>query len=170
MTGWLSYHPVRMMSGVSTVACYASVHAVLDAIEVQDDLQLRFLVTEREQRQAANAFSKLSNQGAMRGCVGAIDGWLCPIHKPRRRKVRRVAFFFLGHYQRYGVNVQACVDPHSRFTSILSASPGRMGDSIAYQRWRLAQVSEGSLPDWRQCLCEQQLAAHAIHQAKYHLS
>lgn len=38
---WLvgySYHPVRMLSGVSTSAVYADVHAVMDAIQDHEEL------------------------------------------------------------------------------------------------------------------------------------
>jgi len=136
-----SSSPPGCRSGDSAFA-YSSVHAVMDAIQANDELQLRFPITESEQRQSARSFRALSNEGIMRGCVGAVDGWLCSIQVPRRSQVGRVASFFSGRYQRYGVNVQACVDSHSRFTAINSASPGGMGDSIAYLRWKLSQLSE----------------------------
>lgn len=78
----------------------------------------------------------------MRGCVGAIDGWLCPIQVPRRREVRIVASFFSGHYPRYGINVRPRVDYHCRFTAISSSSPGGMGDYIAYLHWKLSQLAD----------------------------
>ncbi|EGZ07497.1 hypothetical protein PHYSODRAFT_319330 [Phytophthora sojae] len=130
---WLvgySYHPVRMLSGVSTSAVYADVHA------------LRFPISEQEQRHSAREFARLSNDGIMRGCVGAIDGWLCPIQVPRRREVRIVASFFSGHYPRYGINVRPRVDYHCRFTAISSSSPGGMGDYIAYLHWKLSQLAD----------------------------
>lgn len=42
-----------------------------------------------------------------------------------------------GHYQKYGLNVQACADSLSRFTV---NSPGGMNDVYAFQCWRLSKV------------------------------
>eukprot|EP00644_Phytophthora_capsici_P015270 jgi/Phyca11/113545/e_gw1.24.167.1 len=132
---WLagySYHPVRALSGCSKTAFYNSIHKVMDAIQCCDELQLRFPVTRFDQQKTARAFSRLSSERAFTGCVGAIDGWLCEVQVPRKTEVKRVTSFFSGHYQCYGVNVQACVDHHCRFTAISTKCPGGMGDALAY--------------------------------------
>ncbi|KAG6955632.1 hypothetical protein JG688_00011795 [Phytophthora aleatoria] len=76
----------------------------------------------------------------MKGCIGAIYGWLCPIRVPRKTEVTRVRGFFSGHYQRDGVNVQACCDHLSRFTAVSCSSPGGTGDAVAFLKWRLSLV------------------------------
>ena len=64
--------------------------------------------TEEPERCAAEWNEKSAAFGVFHGCVGAIDGWLCCIHKPKN--VDNTAHHYSGHYQRHGVNVQAVVD------------------------------------------------------------
>lgn len=78
---WLgggSYHDVRSNSGVSVAAFYASIHQIVDAIIAHPELQLEFPTSEPARRHAAKAFERLSSSRVMKGCVGAVDGWLCP--------------------------------------------------------------------------------------------
>ncbi|GMF42254.1 unnamed protein product [Phytophthora fragariaefolia] len=112
----------------------------MDAIEAHDEMQLCFPTTRFEQHKAAKSFADLVKSPVLLGCVGAIDGWLCCIQVPSRKEVNCVSPFFSGHYQRYGVNVQACVDHRSHFTVISSASPGGMGDALAFTRWELSSI------------------------------
>ncbi|OWY97381.1 hypothetical protein PHMEG_00032103, partial [Phytophthora megakarya] len=95
---WLagySFYPVRVLSESSRIVIYNSIHEVMDAIQAQDELQLR-------------------------------NEWL----------------LFSGHYQCYGINVQACVDHYSRFTAIASKCPGGMGDALAYEKWNLSEITD----------------------------
>ena len=64
--------------------------------------------SEELERCAAEWNEKSAAFGTFHGCVGAIDAWLCCIYKPKN--VDNSAHYFSGHYQRYGVNVQAVVD------------------------------------------------------------
>ncbi|KAE9108655.1 hypothetical protein PF007_g12574 [Phytophthora fragariae] len=140
---WLSggsYHDIRSKSGVSVSAFYDCIHEVVEAIIAHPDLQLQFPTTLAAQRHAASEFKKLSTSKVMKGCVGAVDGWLCPIKAPKKNEVTRVRSFFSGHYQRYGVDVQACCDHLSRFTAVTCSSPGGTGDSVAFLKWRLSAV------------------------------
>ncbi|KAE9188111.1 hypothetical protein PF004_g22599 [Phytophthora fragariae] len=140
---WLSggsYHDVREISGVSVPAFYRSIHEVVGAIIAHPELQLQFPTTVQAQRHAAKAFERVSNSRVMKGCVGAVDGWLCPIRVPQKKEVSRVRSFFSGHYQRYGVNVQACCDHLSRFTAVACSSPGGTGDAVAFLKWKLSRV------------------------------
>ncbi|KUF93215.1 hypothetical protein AM588_10009113 [Phytophthora nicotianae] len=140
---WLSggsYHDVRSNSGVSVAAFYASIHQVVDAIIAHPELQLEFPTSEPAQRHAVKAFERLSSSRIMKGCVGAVDGWLCPIRVPPKKEVSRVRSFFSGHYQRYGVNIQACCDHLSRFTAVTCSSPGGTGDAVAFLKWRLSAI------------------------------
>lgn len=142
---WLaggSCHGIRAYSGVSTSAFYESVHSVIDAILDHPDLQLRFPTDEQSQRAAARLFAAKSNCGALRGCVAAIDGWLCPIRTPRSDEVTKVRSLFSGYYQCFGVNVQACCDVRSRFMAIACSSAGGTGEAIAYIKWGLADYVE----------------------------
>jgi len=69
-------------------------------------------------------------------------------------------FFFFGHYQRYGINVQACCDASSQFTTMSINSPGGMNDSVAFLGWGLFLHHLCHLPlcnymigDLAYCLC-----------------
>jgi DDE superfamily endonuclease len=53
------------------------------------------------------------------------------IEAPSHKIVGNVRAHFFGHYQRYGVNIQACCDHLSRFTYIGLAGPGVMNDNQA---------------------------------------
>lgn len=64
--------------------------------------------TEELEHSAAEWNEKSGAFGVFHGCVGAIDGWLCCIHKPKN--VDNTAHHFSGHHQRCGVNVQAVVN------------------------------------------------------------
>ncbi len=56
-----------------------------------------------------------------------------------------VGSYFSGHYQSYGVNVQATCDAECRFTSISILCPGGTGDSKAFAASYLHQYVS-SLP------------------------
>jgi hypothetical protein len=51
---------------------------------------------------------------------------------PSQKETYNVGSYFSGHYQSYGVNIQATSDCNSRFTSISVLCPGGTGDSKAY--------------------------------------
>jgi len=83
---WLgggSYHDIRIVSGVSRAAFYSSVHKVIAAIIAHPKLQINFPSGHHALEGQAQAFALLSNNGVMRKCVGAIDGWLCSHGKVR---------------------------------------------------------------------------------------
>ncbi|KAG6954607.1 hypothetical protein JG688_00012263 [Phytophthora aleatoria] len=83
---------------------------------------------------------KLSSSKVMKGCVGAVDGWLRSIRVPRKKEVTRVRSFFSSYYQIYGVNSQVYCDHYSRFTAVTCSSPGGTGDAAAYLKWKLSSV------------------------------
>ncbi|ETN10680.1 hypothetical protein PPTG_22677 [Phytophthora nicotianae INRA-310] len=84
--GWGSHHDVRSNSGVSVAAFYASIHQIVDGIIAHPELQFEFPTSEPAQRHAAKAFERLSNSCTIKGCVGAVDGWLCPIRVPQKKR------------------------------------------------------------------------------------
>jgi hypothetical protein len=61
-----------------------------------------------ELRAVSDSFESISYQGiSMRGCIGVIYGWICAIVVPLSSAVGNMISYLSGHYQRYGVNVQA---------------------------------------------------------------
>jgi len=93
-------------------------------------------------RQAAAGFQSISTQGVINGCVGVIDGWLCPIITPARNVVGNVRTYYSGHYQWYGMNVQAVVDHACRFMFLAVAAPGSQPDVNAIANTSLPQYLE----------------------------
>ena len=79
---------------------------------------------------AAEWHKKSTAFGVFHDCVGAIDGWLCCIYKPKN--VDNTAHCFSGHYQRHGVNVQAVVDANLCFIHFGVIGPGRTNDARAF--------------------------------------
>jgi hypothetical protein len=53
---------------------------------------------------------------------------------------------YIGHYQRYGLNVQACCDHQSRFIALGVNSPGGRNDAVAHLEWDLKNRIDG-LPE-----------------------
>lgn len=140
---WLgggSFHHIRVITGVSKSSFYRIIYRVMRAIHEADELKLRFPATSEKKKQMSEGFATRSTGGILQGCIGAMDGWLCSVRVPRKRECGRVDSFFSGHYQEYGLNVQACVDYNSRFTAVAVSCPGGMNDSMAFQRWEMSEL------------------------------
>ena len=60
-----------------------------------------------------------------------VDGYLLRIKVPCRWEVGNVRSYFSGHYQCYGINIQAVADHHSRFIYLATAAPGVTPDRDA---------------------------------------
>jgi len=89
-------------------------------------------MTVSELQNAASDFEVHSSHGIFNGCIGSLDGWLCRIRVPSPTEARRVKDYFSGHYQCYGLNVQAVCDASCRFTSLSVLCPGGTSDSKAF--------------------------------------
>ena len=85
-------------------------------------------------REINQTFQNIQTCDAFKGCIGALDGWLCKIQAPALRDEKNVISFFSGHYQCYGINVQAMCDGNCKFTYVNIASPGGLNDITAFRR------------------------------------
>jgi DDE superfamily endonuclease len=81
----------------------------------------------------------------MKGCVGALDGWLCKIETPSARENTNPRPFH-SHYNAEGVNVQVCCDSECRFINVAINSPGSTNDVVAFAESSLILLVD-SLPD-----------------------
>ena len=111
-----------------------------DGIKYCPPLEFSRPWTEAELNEASAGFEGISGEGIMRGCIGAIDGWLCPIQSPPTSVVGNVKTYFSGHYQRHGFNIQAIVDHLGRFLYIAVAAPGSQPDINAFNRTCLHSI------------------------------
>jgi DDE superfamily endonuclease len=142
---WLaggSYTDISLFTGISQASfyrvCWQTIHAICEC----DELQLHFPTTLEECQEAAAGSRSISRGEAFVTCVRAIDGYLLATKAPPKDIVNNVHSYFSGHYQRYGVNVQAVCDHLSRFTYIAVAGPGVMNDSITIQEVDIGEMIE----------------------------
>jgi hypothetical protein len=103
-------------------------------------LSINFPSSVEEAEEAALGFQSISTQNCIWNCVAAIDGYHLQITTPSKKDAKNVRSFYSGHYQTYGVNVQASCNHNCKFSFIGVAGPGVLGDREALQ-----QVSLGSL-------------------------
>ena len=89
--------------------------------------------------------------GVISNCVGVLDGYLLSIVTPAKKHARNVRSYFSGHYQKYGINIQACCDAHCRFLFLGIGGPGVTGDRMAVTESGLFELIE-SLPQGYVCI------------------
>ena len=145
---WLSggsHLDIRVCAGISTSSFYHSAYKCIDAILQVPELGYEFPTSEDQIAEAAEQFKEHSTNNVMEGCVAALDGMLLRIHTPASRETGNVKSFFSGHYQDYGINVQAACDSRCRFVYAALAAPGGANDIAAYRNTSLASKIE-SLP------------------------
>lgn len=133
---WLaggSYSDIYMYVGISKSSFFRIIWQTIDAIVNCPEMKMKFPQSAEECVRAAAEFATISRGGAITNCVGVCDGYLLEIRAPSRDVVGNVRSYFSGHYQRYGVNIQAVSDHLSRFIYFAVAGPGVMGDNIAIQ-------------------------------------
>ena len=115
---WLaggSYLDITDICGISKASFYRVVWKTITAISKCEDLIPKFPKTPEEIGAAVEGFASISTDGIIDNCVGVLDGYLLRIKVPPKDKVKNVRSFFSGHYQCYGVNIQAVADHHCRF-------------------------------------------------------
>jgi hypothetical protein len=112
------------------------------AINRNASLSIKFPASVDECRDAALGFQSISQQGCIWNCVAVLDGYHLQIQTPSRTEARNVRSFFSGHYQTYGVNVQAACDHNCKFSFFGVAGPGVLGDREAIHQIPLGRLVE----------------------------
>jgi DDE superfamily endonuclease len=121
-------------------------HQGISLILACKELEIEFPFSTIEYDQAATGFRAVSRYEIIKGCVGALDGWLCKIDTPLASETSNARAFHSGHYNAQGVNVQACCDSECRFTHVSIDSPGSTNDVVTYAESSLCELMDG-LPD-----------------------
>jgi hypothetical protein len=118
---------------MSSSSFYRILWKTIEAINncIDPYIKINFPKTEPECNMLAKGFISVSTNRCIRNCVAAINGYLLAINAPAKKEGLNVRSFFSGHYQRYGVNIQAACDHHSQFLFVAVAGPGQMGDRMA---------------------------------------
>ena len=101
------------------------------------------MIVERPPRGVINVTTtnnnnKEANYDIPLSCMkGTMDGWFPRTEMPGNQVNQ--TDYFSGHYQAFGLNVQAMCDPDLLFLYIAVASPGKINDSRAFSRLRELQ-------------------------------
>jgi hypothetical protein len=135
-----SYLDIHYFCGISETSFYASVWRVVDLINKCPQLDIKFPQTRQECLVAAEGFRLVSSGDAIINCVSVVDGLLVRIATPSKKEATNVRSFFSGHYQTYGMNIQASCDHLCRFTFLGVAGPGVMSDQEAVKQVPLHQL------------------------------
>jgi len=129
--------------GMHSKSAETCVDKFMDAV----DATLRFHcpVDADELRQCADEWDEVSGGfGLYYGAIGCLDGWLCCTNKP---SVRNALDYRSGHYQRYGLNIQAMCDANLRFLYFGVVAPGKTNDLRAFNRCLELRQWLQSLPE-----------------------
>ena len=145
---WLaggSYLDIRIVAGISPASFYRAIHNGMDAIMNCETLSYHFPTTAKEIEDAAGEFRRCSSHELLRGCVACVEGFLLRIQTPKSSETGNVKAYFSGHYQAYGINVQAACDSRCRFVEVCVASPGGVNDVVVFRKTKIKQYAD-SLP------------------------
>jgi len=145
---WLaggSYSDIYLMVGISRSSLYRVVWKTIQAINACEELKIKLPKTHEECAKAAAGFQSISFQGCIDNCVFVVDGYHLQMTTPSKMEAKNVRSYFSGHYQTYGVNIQAACDHLSRFVFLAVAAPGVTGDRDAVVECNLFDLIE-SLP------------------------
>jgi hypothetical protein len=125
-----SYSDIRFFTGLSATLFYQVVWKTFHAINnMKGDpvaaslLGIKFPSSIEEAEQSAQGFQSISPQGCIWNCVAVVDGDHLQITTPSKKEAKNVRSFYSGHYQTYGINVQASCDHNCKFSFIGVAGP-----------------------------------------------
>ena len=136
---------IRQQVGISRRSFYVCVYKCIDAILQCDELGYDFPTSEDDLCQAAKDFQECSTNHTVDGCVACLDGFLLLIQTPACTETGNVKAFYSGHYQMYGINVQAACDSRCRFVYVALAAPGGANDIAAFRKTSLFHKIENLL-------------------------
>lgn len=143
---WLaggSYSDIKNVYGISKNSVYRLRDTFLDAVLACDALEIRFPDTPEELENIRKQFEAKSTNKVMRGCVGAMDGLFATTKQPSIADSNgNPRAYHSGHYNDYGLNVQAICDARLRFLFFAVAAPGRTGDLVADEMLTIREIIE----------------------------
>jgi hypothetical protein len=135
-----SYLDIRLSAGISVPSFYRILHLCIDGILRCKELSFSFPSTNEQLQEIADGFKTLSTKEVFDGCVGCLDALLLKIRTPSNKEAGNVKAFFSGHYQTYGINIQAVCDSKCCFISVCIAAPGGCNDIAAFRRTPLHEI------------------------------
>ena len=142
---WLaggSYLDIKDQTGITTASFYRCLWKTIKAIACCSELAIKFPQTKAECEAAAAGFRSVSYNGVVANCIGVVDGYLFCINTPSKKEAENVRSYFSGHYQCYGLNIQAVTDHLCRFIYFAICAPGVTGDNQAIHQIDLFEMIE----------------------------
>lgn len=146
-----SYSDICVFCRMSKTTFYKVLWNTINAINKA--ITIDFPSTVEDCALLAASFERISFAGVISNCVGVLDGYLLPIITPWKSQAKNVRSYFSGHYQRYGINIQACCDAHCRFTFVGIGGPGVTKDRSAVKESGLSDLIE-ALPSGYVCIAD----------------
>jgi hypothetical protein len=132
-----SYHDICATAFISRPSFYRLVWHTIHCINRCEALDVNLPTLPHELLALCHGFKKISRDGVMDGCVGALDGYLMQITAPSFGECGNVSAYFSGHYCTYGVNIQAMCDADCRFLFFCIAAPGKTNDAVVIRKMSL---------------------------------
>ena len=124
----VSYTDIFYLVSFLQASFYHLLWKTIKAINNCPKLQITWLYTKEMQLHCATGFTSISTNHVLRDCVAVLDGYHLQTITPSKKGVPNVWSYFSGHYQTYGVNIQAVCDQNCHFLFIGVTGPGVMGD------------------------------------------
>ena len=137
-----SLRDIRHVVRISTKSFYRVVYKCVDAILNCKNLHYHFPSTPEAFDEVSAGFADITSNGLIQGCVGCMDGLLLRISAPTLKQAKNAKSFFSGHYQDFGMNVQAVCDSQCCFTYASVAAPGGWNDLAVYRQLHIATEIE----------------------------
>ena len=138
-------YDIMISHGVSHSAVYASIWSVMDAVNKSPFLKVEFPRQHSTQYAIARQFRQKS-EAALDNCVGAIDGMLVWVTKPKVHDCEGMSIgagrFYCGRKKKYGVTLQAVCDANRRFLDIYIGHPASASDLLVFSQCPLRHLVE----------------------------
>ena len=100
---------------MSRAEAYRSINSFITSVLQTDEIGIKLPKSREQWSKVRDGFSQKSYNGVFYGTVGAIDGLFVKTIAPSRLEVGNVCLYFSGHYEHYGLNVQAVCDSNLKF-------------------------------------------------------
>jgi DDE superfamily endonuclease len=137
-----SYLDIVDIAGISKPSFYRVVWKTIMALVKCPQLSMSFPKSPEQITKLIAGFTSISFDHAITNCVGVVDGYLMRIRTPSKKTIANVRSCFSGHYQCYGLNIQAVADYRCRFLYFAVAAPGNANDRNAIQQCGLSKLIE----------------------------
>ena len=147
-----SYSDVCLFCGISVPSFYCIIWRTINAINKA--INISFPSTVQECAVLAAGFENISHHGVIKNCVGAVDGYLLAIATPWKSHAKNIRSYSSGHYQKYGINIQASCNAHCCFTFLGIGGPGVTKDRNGIKESSLFNKVENLLPTGYVCIAD----------------